>query len=82
LAVDKVGGEVRQPIEPIVRPALFDHNVLSLGKTLFVQALPQRCDKCAETARPACCEESRLPAAPAAALAPLLATPLRPPAGR
>jgi hypothetical protein len=41
-AADQVGGERRQPVIDIVRPAILDRDVLAFGKAGFLEALLER----------------------------------------
>ena len=72
---DQIGGERRQPVQLIVRPALLDRDVASFDEPFLAQALAERRHEMRERRGGECCEETRPPASPAAARAPRAATP-------
>ena len=75
LPANQIGRQLRQPIELILGPAVFDRHVLALDIAGLLQALAE----CAQTVRDTCQamrrRETRSPASPAAARAPRAATP-------
>ena len=72
---NQISHQSRQPINLIVRIAIFDRDVLALDEACFLQALAERGHEVRRSRRATCCGETRSPASPAAARAPRAATP-------